>query len=381
MPEPYQDRYTIQFHSFADMISYHAEQTKCSQWERTEVKSLCVEPLDEGSPLYSDTSAFCGDTSEDAVKDTAKSLGLAIRANGSLYPLRDTAYKSLLDRAKIGGTVLQKLQRDTLARTLNDCLATQKTAAALLLIRRQKVSAVHSGDEKDYSILPIDELMEGLKIKLDEHFAGNVFDVGYSDHSISSAAWSLPDQKDDLLGSYHKTLAAQGKPSLAAKLMPGVRFSSSDTGVASAKVSALLLGQRYPIHIGDVIATEHRKQSKTGDFLGSLDMLFAQFGDTIKRLEELTDVYLDHPVNAMTAVCKYLRMPKKTALEAVAMFEMSHGGGTATAHDVFMAMQEIMFILKTENTPERKMLSLEESMARALTLNWPKYDYAKAVNW
>lgn len=30
---------------------------------------------------------------------------------------------------------------------------------------------------------------------------------------------------------------------------------------------------------------------------------------------------------------------------------MAYGGGQATAHDVFLAMQEIPFILRTENTP------------------------------
>ena len=59
---------------------------------------------------------------------------------------------------------------------------------------------------------------------------------------------------------------------------------------------------------------------------------------------------------------------------AIAMYEMAYGGGSATAHDVFMAMQEIPFILKTENTPQSKMLTIEENMARALTLRWSDYD-------
>jgi len=260
--QPFQDSYSTNFYSLADMITYHAEQAKSSQWERVEVAGLRVDPLDEGSPLYSDLSAFSGTISEDAIRDTAKNLGLAIGLMGTRYPARDTAYKSLLDRAKIGGTSLPKLRRESLARTLNDCLATQKTASALLLIRDQKISAVHSGDERDYSILPIDQLMEGLKAKLDERFPGNVFDSGYSDHALSSSVWFLLGQKDDLLGSYNRTLAAQGKAALAAKLIPGIRFSTSDTGVASAKVSALLLGLRYPIHIGGIVATELFLSSK-----------------------------------------------------------------------------------------------------------------------
>ena len=53
--------------------------------------------------------------------------------------------------------------------------------------------------------------------------------------------------------------------------MPGIRFSTSDTGVASAKVSALLMGLQYPIHIGGMVAVEHRRQSKVPDFVDVLD--------------------------------------------------------------------------------------------------------------
>jgi hypothetical protein len=53
MTEPYQDHFNVSFYSLADMIGYHAEQAKHSLWNRTEVDSLNVEPLDENSPLYS----------------------------------------------------------------------------------------------------------------------------------------------------------------------------------------------------------------------------------------------------------------------------------------------------------------------------------------
>ena len=77
---------------------------------------------------------------------------------------------------------------------LNSCLILHK-ADALLLIRDEKVSAAHSGDARDYSVLEIDQLLEGLRAKMDERFPGNVFTGGYSDHSITSASWSLPRQK------------------------------------------------------------------------------------------------------------------------------------------------------------------------------------------
>lgn len=374
------DSYHTQFSAFPDMLSYHEKIRTDSRWERTEVKNLEVAALDKASPLFNDTTSFDSSVSRDAIEDTAENLKLAIKVKDKFFQLRDTAYKSLLDRAKVGGSALPKLPREKLAELINSCLALHKDSA-LLLVRDEKVSAAHSGDTRDYSVLEIDQLLDGLQSKMDERFPGNQFSGGYVDHSITSASWTLPDQKTELLDTYTKLLAAEGKTAMAAKLMPGIRFSTSDTGVASAKVSALLVGLQYPIHIGGMISVEHRRQSKVPDFVESLDMLFAQFGDSVARLSGLLSIHLDHPVNAMTAICKRLALPKKAAMEAIDMFEMAIGEDSATAHDVFVAMQEIPFILKTQGTPESKLLALQENMARALTLKWRDYDYAREVKW
>ena len=371
------DSYHTQFSAFPDMLSYHEKIRTDSRWERTEVKNLEVAALDKASPLFNDTTSFDSSVSRDAIEDTAENLKLAIKVKDKFFPLRDTAYKSLLDRAKVGGSALPKLPREKLAELISSCLALHKDSA-LLLVRDEKVSAAHSGDTRDYSVLEIDQLLDGLQSKMDERFPGNQFSGGYVDHSITSASWTLPDQKTELLDTYTKLLAAEGKTAMAAKLMPGIRFSTSDTGVASAKVSALLVGLQYPIHIGGMISVEHRRQSKVVE---SLDMLFAQFGDSVARLSGLLSIHLDHPVNAMTAICKRLALPKKAAMEAIDMFEMAIGEDSATAHDVFVAMQEIPFILKTQGTPESKLLALQENMARALTLKWRDYDYAREVKW
>ena len=380
MPETYQDRYSINFRRLPDMMDYHIIQSIHSRWERVATNDLYIEALDEYSPLCEDRSAFEASVTEDAVKDTVKNLGLTLKYGSDRYPMRDTAYKSLLDRARIGGAALLKLKRSDLAYMLNLCLPLYKDMA-LLLIREQKVTAAHSGDAKDYCVLPIDGLLDSLKNTLDDRFPGNAFESGYSDHTLTHAEWSLPAHKDELLGTYRKTLENSGKAALASKLMPGIRFSTSDTGNSSAKVSALIFGLPYPIPIGGTVATEHRGQANIQSFTESLPMLFAQFTDSVSRLEKLTVVYLDYPVNVMMAVCKKLAMPKPASLEAIGMYEMACGENAATAHDVYIAMQEILFICKTANTPESKMLLLEENMSRALTLNWVSFDTAKAVTW
>lgn len=275
---------------------------------------------------------------------------------------------------------MPKLKRKDLADVLNACLALY-SSEALLLVRDEKVSAAHSGDMKDYSVLPMDELLHALEKNMEARFPGYQFESGYSDHAFTSGCWTFPAQKDDLLGTYSKMLASKGKSTMAAKLVPGIRFMTSDTGIASAKVSAMLMGTQHPIHIGRCISVDHRLQKKVSDFEKELDQLFAQFCDSVGKLQTLLEIELDYPVNAMTRICKKLSLPKKEALEAIAMFEMAYGGGTATAHDVFMALQEIPYLMKIHKMPEAKMLVVEENMARALTLKWNEYDLAKAVNY
>lgn len=150
MQKPCQDSYYTLFSSYPTLLDYHEEQAKNSRWIRCKVANLQVEPLGESSPLIGNLSAFAAGTSQEAVEDTAENLGLAMRLNGELYPVRMTAYKSLLDRAKIGGTALPKLSREVLAEVLNECPKLY-SADALLLIRDEKISAVHSGDEVDYA--------------------------------------------------------------------------------------------------------------------------------------------------------------------------------------------------------------------------------------
>ena len=156
------DSYHTQFSAFPDMLSYHEKIRTDSRWERTEVKNLEVAALDKASPLFNDTTSFDSSVSRDAIEDTAENLKLAIKVKDKFFPLRDTAYKSLLDRAKVGGSALPKLPREKLAELINSCLALHKDSA-LLLVRDEKVSAAHSGDTRDYSVLEIDQLLDGLQ--------------------------------------------------------------------------------------------------------------------------------------------------------------------------------------------------------------------------
>ena len=375
------DSYSETFDSFSEMAAHYEQQSKESVWESVKVNEIQITPLEVGSPLVSSPSLFHSDVSATAIVDTIDNLGLAAQINGVYYPLRNTAYKSLLDRAKINGTVLPKLSRSKLADTLNYCLAIHEKAQALILIRNEKVSAVHSGDKRDYSVLPIDELLKSLNIMLNDRFPGTEMVSGYCDHSLTGATFELRGHVDEMLEDYKKVLDASGHAALSKQLMPALRFQTSDVGISSARVSAYLTGFQTPISIGSVVSVDHRREAKVENFTEDIQRIYAQYRDQVDKLMKLTSIRLDYPVNAMIAACKKLAPPKKAALEAISMFEMSWSNGDGTAHDVFLALQEIPFLLKSDGFPQRKLFETEEKLAGAVSLNWNSYDTAKAVSY
>lgn len=87
-----QDNYSATFSSYLTLLDYHEEQAKGSQWIRCKVNTLQIEPLGKTSPLTGNLAAFAPGTTQEAVDDTVENLGLAMRVDGNLYPMRMTAY-------------------------------------------------------------------------------------------------------------------------------------------------------------------------------------------------------------------------------------------------------------------------------------------------
>ena len=92
MQKPCQDSYYTLFSSYPMLLDYHEEQAKNSRWIRCKVADLQVEPLSESSPLIGNLSAFAAGTSQEAVKDTAENLGLAMRVNGSAQRMPEAVF-------------------------------------------------------------------------------------------------------------------------------------------------------------------------------------------------------------------------------------------------------------------------------------------------
>ena len=313
--------------------------------------------------------------SEEAINQAEQGLLIMVPGMG-YYPLRECAWKGLLDRARISGNSLTRIDSVLLADLLTQCTQIYKNDVRFL-IRDEMITAVVSGDETDYKVLPMYDLIVAVEDELNKRFSGFKFERGYTDYTYTSLSWSLPGQRDEIIGDYIKHLLAAGwRKQMTDKIMPGILFQSSDTGVSSVKISTFLqTGANSYIRIGSAISMDHRNKSSIEEFKILLEGMFGKMQDTVEDLNKLLDIKIKYPVSTMQNVCDFLKVPKKPAAEAINMYQVTIGNQPDTAHGIFMAMQEILYNMKINRIPMGKILQIEEDVTRCIKLNWSKYDY------
>jgi len=88
-----QDTFSATFTSYNELFGYQQQVSSRSQWSHCAVNQLHVEPLNHNSSCYPALKEFAPGVSSEAVEDSFNNLGLAIRFDQKLYPVRETAYR------------------------------------------------------------------------------------------------------------------------------------------------------------------------------------------------------------------------------------------------------------------------------------------------
>lgn len=76
----------------------------------------------------------------------------------------------------------------------------------------------------------------------------------------------------------------------------------------------------------------------------------------------------------MKNVMDKLKLPKKYQAEALELFKAQYGEDPCTAHDIYYGISEILYMLACEGEEGSRITRMEETIARALSLNWAEYD-------
>lgn len=313
-------------------------------------KDLRLEALSDGDE---DFPVSIGSTAE-ILKDTMENTRLLIKARDLTYPVRGCAVMSLLKRAKINGTALNKVEKPVLARILNHCLKVA-TGDALLRIADGKVSAVHAGDRNDYAVLEIPELFKRTAEYLEKEFPSRTFAGGSFEHSMVTAVWELSGETS-MVKSSQNALTLHGVE--YEELKPAIRLTSSDTAFSGANLyPTMFTGKRGgTITLGNPLKPEHKDGADLKDFDEQLKLLCSQYQLAVGKLTKLLGIEVRNPVNCMLRVSKHVGIGKKLAYEAAEQFKVLHGEDPCTAHDVYFGINEVVFMLQCDGASGSKIV-------------------------
>ena len=370
----FEDSYRGIFREQDDFLACLKRIGENSSWRRQKAKNLRLVPITEGSQIANELKNKYIDEGldESIITDTIVNTGLLLKDRNEYYPIRGCAIKSILDRAGIQGNGLRRVEKNVYARILNDCL---KVAQGEALIRFSvgKVSAVLSGDCNDYSILDVEELFLHSVNYLTSSFKDCQYLGGFYEHDMVSALWELSGE-DNLLKAYQDELRLHGRT--MEEMKPMVRITTSDTGAGGANIFPMLVSgsENTIISLGEPLRLEHRHGHNISEFDQQLRQLYAKYQLAAGNLIKLLKIDIFHPVNCMKGAMDKLKLPKKYQAEALELFKAQYGEDPCTAHDIYYGISEILYMLACDGEEGSRITRMEETIARALSLNWREFD-------
>lgn len=363
------DLYSETFEASSEMLSALNDLESDTLWQSGVVANeITVRPIDDLPIMAEDIARELG-CDKDATLDTMSGTRLAVTFNGVTYPLRDTAMKSLLERAEVTGGVIRKLSPEELTKLFTLCLP-KANGNALVLIRGKKVSAVLSDNNGGYEHLPMIDLMSRTEEVLAGRFGEKAkFVVGEISHDFMAAKYIIEDSA--LLKEYEALTkdSAYGGP-----YTPSLAIYSADVGTCSATIAASIRTARgATIRINGEMTVPHKKGATLDAFSEKLEEVFSKYVEFTTRLGKLADVSVSDPCKAFMLAAAKATLPKKLAKKALEDFTMYVGDGESNAHDIYLGLCEILFYAKCAGYGEKDICRLEDLVARCLGFNWDEW--------
>lgn len=377
----YADDYSCSFSDTGDLIDFLAERKESSRWMTAPSKQLHFEAIEEGTPAANQIMQIhMNDGKAEILADTMANTAVLLSVNGEKIPVRSCAVKTILERARISGYALSKVETTVFTQILNYCMNVA-SGNSLIKVADDKVSAVHGGDEKDYQVLDMQLMFEKVKDYLDANFPGNRFVTGHFDHVFAIGIWRLDGQADQLLKTYRQELAAKGIDNTGIK--PALRFMTSDVGMSGANLYPTLMvgSSNRLVPLGYPLKTEHKGKADMDYFEEQLNLLYARYEEALDRQMKLLNIDIVHSATALMGVLKRVGAPKKASYEALEYFKVQHGDTPCTAYELYLYMTEVIFSAQCEGASASRTAQLEEIISRALSVNWHEYDRPGEFVW
>ena len=276
----YADSFFEEFAGERDFLDFLEDRKGKTTWKKELSNTLRFEALVRDTPkTEAIVNSYDSMGKGDILKDTLDGTQLVLRDGDEYIPVRSCAIKTILERAKISGNALSKVERNVFAKILNHCMKVAD-GQALLKVSDDKVSAIHGGDKSDYSILEMYELFTKTSDYLNDNFSDVKYAGGFYDHSIVTALWTL-DGNDELIKTYKDLLAMHSVK--CRDLKASVRLTSSDVGISGANLYPTLIADGRNIPLGNPLIIEFTDGVRADYHERELDIIDLAYATTIHK--------------------------------------------------------------------------------------------------
>lgn len=294
------------------------------------------------------------DVSDDAVKETMETTGLVMNAptgksgNYAVYPVASSASMTLNARAGFvqasclrygssrGRIQMAPTERASVLNSGMSCYSTR----ALSIIRDEKIRAVLSGDDGDYSVIPANECFAAIRDTLKSLSNWNVgFHYGDVNHEYTS--FSLVIKSKDLLSEIEKAFS-RSVLKWDNTYFPVIKVCTSDIGFSGVNIYPMIVNKMgNEIPLGVVLKTSHKGKKTIDDVIESTKKVFSSFREASTNIEKLGNYSVLNLAGLVKCVAKAAKLPKVLTFKMIDEFVARYGENVYGV-DVFFLLTDIL---------------------------------------
>lgn len=364
------------FKDLDEVETFFGQQNEQDVWVRLRTRDLVPVGLND-EPLFVDqimsennTDMTDADAVRECMNDQKLMLEFPYGDKQQVVPLRYTALKTLCDRAGISGMSIMSFDNrphhsqitpDERAQILSIMLQHFRNKS-LLLVRDGKVSAVLSGDPKDYTIMPVCDLLEIVQEEMDYRFQKYSFLSGQATHEMVRIVFGIQDDK----------IRAKANLIANTKSEPDIQmeFVSSDVGKNSATLIPTVRINGVVIRIGPSLRLRH-KSCDLKAFEKMCQSMFSMFETGLEQMEKLSQVSVANPEKTLEKIADGADLPLVSLKRAVDVM-LQETGGKCSAFDVYYYIYwliddyEMLMDEKGKSLSLQQKFDMQEKAARQL---------------
>ena len=381
-------------------LDFFNEQEKTDRWIRVYTNEMETAPLENCKLNLFDKDAFSF-TAQNGVKITSfadevtdedisssmenskLSLIFPNKNQMQMYPIRYTAFGHIQERAGITGSSISSLKErkrayeisaEKRSEILNSGLKLYQDRS-LILIRDGKATAVLSGDESDYCIMPMPDILAAVKDELKNYEFK--FLQAHASHEVSNFEYQIWDS--NIESQIRNELMLENDDNIVIKLV----LITSDVGKCSVQLSPAIEINKISIPIGRTLSVAHKGVKAMDAFNETCHKFLSRFNMNLENIRRLNKMCINHPVNCMKNVYESLKITGfRSAFKDVLNKIESEHVSSCTGFDIYYYFCEMLSIEQENRSKNQKeQMSLYETskskdiISEILFIDLTSFDY------